>query len=325
MKRLLLIFIFFLTACSQKVKSPQPVISAVSATELASLFEGCSMMDASIEEFWILLCQKQPHPQRPELYEYSLLYKTFKRLTFQDGMITDFSVLGVEDIVYSSTYDESKEQFLEISKGLKPGTDLYLRKRTITDFNRLTKDTGSDSSLFWSRELQALLFVHSDNKTSEIRQLAAKDKKVKALSKPTANIIYSPVTMSETQLYWLEWSESQKKSFFMAKEDKKSSGVPLFRSATKMLFMRPGLKSNELWIAFATGLGTELWSYNLQDKCLTSILKTQKKWSRFYRYNSESIELSVESGSGVQLQKASLPPASTECLSTLTGLGVEKI
>lgn len=323
MKRLcVLIFLFILNACGSK---SSPVTAQTQNDRLFDrkpIFNDCSIIDTSIDEYWILLCQREPHPQRPELYEYSTFFKTFKRLTFQDGIITDVAVLGVEDIVYASTYDEAKEKFLSVAKGLKPGTDLYLRKRTVTDFQRLTRDEGSDHSLFWSKELQGLLFVHSNPQGDSIR-IMSKDHKIKQISKPTLQGLSSIITHQDRHFYWLEWYESEKKSYLKTSPEKKFSPTTLFKSATRQLFLRPGADSRELWVSLATGLGTELWSYNLEKKCLQRLLQTQKKWSRFQKIDNNKIEISVEAGSQIRLERVPLKREKDSCESTPTSLGVE--
>lgn len=320
MRFLLFVVFIFSIACSQKAKNLATVGDRQPIADL-TVFEGCSILDTSLKEIWILLCQKTPHPQRFEIYEYSQFFKTFKRLTFQDGQIRDIAALGFESLVYASTYDESKEQFLSVSQGLTAGTDLYLRKRNFSDFERITKDLGSDHSLFWSESQQSLFFVHSDKNGHAIRKMD-KSKKISTLISAQKNEILSPVTQSPDVLHWIQ-SDEQNKVYLLMKAQKKQKPKPLFQSPTKMIRLAPGLNPNQLYIAFATGLGTELWSLELDTFCWKSILRTQSKWNRFQMIDSDTLYISVEKDNQFSIQK--VRPTSTfdqVCQPHPTGLGV---
>lgn len=320
MKTLVIAAFLFTVACSQKPKN-LPAVSGRQPLADLTVFEGCSVLDVSLKEIWILLCQKAPHPQRFEIYEYSQFFKTFKRLTFQDGLIHDIAVLGFDNIIYSSTYDESKEQFLAVSQGLAAGTDLYLRKRGSSDFERITKDLGSDHSLFWSESQQSLFFVHSNEKGHSIRKMD-KSKKIVTLISPQNSEILSPVAQVPGLLHWIQ-SDEQNKLYLLMKAQKNKKPKPLFQSQTKMIRLAPGQSPNHLFISFATGLGTELWSLELDTFCWKSILRTQSKWNRFQMIDTDTLFISVEKDNQYSIQK--IRPNSThnqDCQPHPTGLGV---
>lgn len=309
------------------------VIAACSSSEKTSLFpqlsiksdqnswlDGCSMIDTTLSEVWILLCKKTPHQFRPELYEYSPLFKTSKRLTFQDGLISDFVVTNVEDIIYSSTYDESKEQFLAIANGAQAGTDLYLKNRSQNDFTRITRDLGSDQHLFWSKETQSLIFSHSNPKGSQIRQ-RLKDKKVMTLVNSSSEDLYSPITLNDQYLYWLTWnSKTQKSSLQKKKLNTAARPTQVFQSATRVLMIRPSFQPEEILVTFSSGLGTELWAYGIKDECWKPLLQTQSKWNRFSLIENDSVYITENE----QLRKVDLNKTQTNCIPHPTGLGVVK-
>lgn len=320
MKLLIILALLLSAACSQKQKIGSAGSDPLTQADL-TVFEGCSVLDISLEEIWILLCQKAPHPQRFEIYEFSQFFKTFKRLTFQDGLIRDIAVTGFDNIIYSSTYDESKEQFLAVSQGLAAGTDLYLRKRSSSDFERMTKDLGSDHSLFWSESQQSLFFVHSDEKGHAIRRMD-KSKKVVNLFSPQKSEILSPVAQVPGVFHWIQ-SDEQNKLFFLMTAQKNQKPKPLFQSSTKMTRLAPGQNPNQVLISFATGLGTELWSLELDTFCWKSILRTQSNWNRFQIIDSDTLYISVEKENKHSIQK--VRPNSTHdqvCQPNPTGLGV---
>jgi hypothetical protein len=322
--KFLIIFVFLLSAaCSQKQKSGSTGGDQLSQADL-TVFEGCSVLDVSLKEIWILLCQKAPHPQRFEIYEYSQFFKTFKRLTFQDGLIRDIAVSGFDNIIYSSTYDESKEQFLAVSQGLSAGTDLYLRKRSSSDFERITKDLGSDHSLFWSESQQSLYFVHSNEKGHAIRKMD-KSKKVVNLISPQKNEILSLVAQAPGVMHWIQPDETHH-LFFLMKAQKNQKPKPIFQSSTPMTRVAPGQNPNQVFISFATGLGTELWSLDLDTFCWKSLLRTQSKWNRFQMIDNDTLYISVEKENRFSIQK--VRPNSTHdqaCQPHPTGLGVVQL
>ena len=276
------------------------------------------MIDTSLSEIWVLLCKKVPHLSRPELYEYSPLFKTIKRLTFQDGLISDYIVAGVDDIIYSSTYDKSKENFLAIAKGAVAGSDLYLKKRSQNDVIRISSDTGSYQNLFWAKETQSLFFTKTQEKPSQVlQQLQFKNQVIHATSK--TETFYSPMTMDGKNLFWLSWNESTKKTSLFMKSLGRSSAKSLFQSATRLLLIRPSQKPNEIWVAFSTGLGTELWSYGLNDACWKPVFQNQSPWIRFASFDEDHLYIT----SGQQIEKVAVSKKDSSCFPHPTGLGVE--
>lgn len=318
MKFVLVLFLFTIAACSSANKMT-PFSQSNITSDQNTLFEGCSIIDTTLSEVWILLCKKSPHLFRPELYEYSPLFKTFKRLTFQDGLISDFVMTSVDDIIYSSTYDESKEQFLSIANGVKAGSDLYLKTRSQNDFTRLSQDQGSDQNLFWSKENQSLFFSHNNANSSQIRQLT-KDKKTTTHVKSNSDELYSPITLDARTLYWLSLNKTTQKSTLFKKTLRvQNSSSLIFESATRLMMIRPSSQPNEILVTFSTGLGTELWSYRLTDACWKPILQTQSKWSRFSLFDTEYVYITENE----QIKKVELNKKDTVCMPHPTGLGVE--
>lgn len=318
MKSILILLFCFTTACSSSKKNTLYSQHTLN-THQNALFDGCSMIDTTLSEVWILLCKKSPHFLRPELYEYSPLFKTFKRLTFQDGFISDFVVTGVDDIIYSSTYDESKEQFLAIASGAIAGSDLYLKTRSQNEFTRLTNELGSDQNLFWYKETQSLFFSHSNAKGSQIRQLT-KDKKIITHVNSNSDELYSPISLSPRTLYWLSWDKNTLKSKLLKKTiGVQNSSSTLFQSATRLMMIRPSSQPNEILVTFSTGLGTELWSYGLTDTCWKPILQTQSKWNRFSLFDSDYVYITENE----QIKKVELIKKDLACMPHPTGLGVE--
>jgi hypothetical protein len=313
----------FLMGCSSKKQTADSLSSYDKSNERSSFLSDCSAVDTSINEFWILLCQREPHPQRSELYEYSLFFKTFKRLTYQDGRIQEMAVIGIDDIIYSSTYDEAKEKFLDVSQGATPGTDLYLRRRTVTDFKRLTKDEGSDRDLFWSKELKALLFVNSNTKGHTIRKLTS-DEKVVNLIKASPRIIMSPITISDGSLLWVEWDEELKRSLMMRRPQKAKEARVMFVSSSKLVWIRPQQGTLNSWLAFVTNSGTELWSLDFERDCFYPRLQNQKNWSRFFMLEGDQVELSIENSGRTQLSRYKLNKAPEACQFSPPILGIQR-
>ncbi|MFN8846435.1 MAG: hypothetical protein ACK5V3_06700 [Bdellovibrionales bacterium] len=311
-----------LLSCSSKKVTTDSMTQNEKSFERHAFLNDCSWVDNSISEFWILLCQKDPHPQRSELYEYSLLFKTFKRLTYQDGRIQEMAVIGIDDIIYTSTYDEAKEKFLEVSQGSAPGTDLYLRRRTVTDFKRISNDEGSDHSLFWSKELKALLFVNSSPKGHIIRKLTT-DEKIFNLSKPSPRPIISPITLADGSLLWIERDESNQRSLLFKRSAKTKESRALVSSTTPLIWIRPQVGQPSVWLAFANQSGSELWSFDLDRGCFYPRLMTDKKWTRFQLLDNQQVELAIEDSGRTRLVRHNLnkPPETCQFSPALLGGG----
>lgn len=310
----------FFFGCSQSAKVTGDAPLVLTKPDL-DFFEQCSRIDTSLDEIWVLLCRKDSHPQRQELYEYSTVYKKFRRLTFQDGIITSLAVRDFEDIYYSSSYDESKEQFVDVLKGQKPGTDIYIKKRTKTDFERLTTHTGQEKDLFWSAENYQLYFVHSAKGLDRILSMDRDHKQTVQHFTKTSEIL-SPVVLKKTKaLYWVESLPGQTKYTLFQKLKKKSQ--VLFHSPSRMLMMKPDHRQEELLIAFVTGLGREIWGFNPETKCWQLKLRSTVKWDFFHPLNDDEVFLNLEDGKGLQLQ--SLHKPENNCEPSPPGLGIEVV
>jgi len=312
-------YLGILVGCQQsaKVNPKTPALTLTKPT--LDFFESCSRIDTTLNEIWILLCQKDSHPTRQELYEYSRIYKTFRRLTYQDGLITDVAVHDFENIFYASTYDEAKERFVEALKGEKPGTDVYLKKRGKTEFQRLTNSPGLESQFFWSPDLHQLFFVHRKKGLEQIVSLD-RDSKMKFHHVSKTSKLESPVVLKKDRaLYWLETAAGSNRALLMKKS--KSAPRSLWISSSKVLLIRPEPAGEQLLVAFATGLGRELWAFHPDTRCWQQKLRTTVAWDYFHSLNENEVFLSLADRIGLQLQTL-LRPENT-CEPSPPGLGVE--
>ncbi len=309
------------SGCSQKGKPGTSTTTALLHKPTLAFFGDCSHVSTRLDEIWILLCRKESHPSREELYEFSKLFKTFKRLTYQDGVINSLAVRDFENIYYASTYDQSKEQFVQVIKGQEPGSNIYLKKRDSRDFQRITSDPGYVQDLYWSPGTQKLYYVHSQHGTYQLMSLDKKHHLHTLHSSKTSQIL-SPITLPPSDHpYWIEFSTSQKKYWLYTKVKKKTT--PLLTSTARILMIRPDLRGESLFIGFSTGLGGEIWKYNPTTFCWQLQLRTQTRWNAFELINDNEVFLSMDNGGGAQLQN--LVKSENTCEPSPPALGVESI
>lgn len=311
-----------LAGCSQKalVGPSLPAISNSAIDKNMTFLNDCSQIRPINQTLWLLTCQKPPHADRTEIYEWSQESEILKRLTFQDGQIWDIAPIDKDYFYYSSSYDEFKEQFVSILSGAKPGSDIYLKNRNRTTFDRLTQDKGLEISFFWSNNKNLLYYVYETETTSRIMTLNSK-KKQNTIYSVAKKSIRNPIYLDENKtLYWIEYDLVEKGTVIKAQANSKKP-VTLYKSDSKIFGLSSSLKSSQLLVGFATGVGIEIWNLNLADSCWRLAYRIAEPVSEFFVLNDKTLFLTIKN----RLKQDFFLPASEVCHPSPPGLGVSPI
>lgn len=317
--KLILIWLVLLTlGCSQKtIVGSNADLDQSTQQAPPAFLNDCSQIRSLDQNLWLLTCQKAPHAERTEIYEYTNDSKKLKRLTFQDGQIWDLVPIDENQFYYASSYDEFKEQFASILSGAKPGSDVYLKNRSQTDFKRMTDQKGLEFSFFWNAPKQLLYFVHETDLNSRIMALNSSQKLQVIYSVAKKSVRNPLVTEKSARLFWIEYDPTEKGAIIMA-QNRSKKNVALYKSDSKIFQMALSLKPEQLMIGFATGLGVEIWSLNLIDNCWRLEYRISDPVSEFYIMNEKTLFLTIKN----RLKKDSFLPYSEVCHPSPPGLGV---
>ncbi len=320
--KLFISLLIALAGCSHKpTQSTTSSTTSTAPQEMPLPFlKECSQIRVIDSNNWLLTCQKPPHEDRTEIYEWSLENQKLKRLTYQDGQIWDIMPIDSEHFYYSSSYDEFKEQFASILSGAKPGSDIYLKDLTHTDFHRITSTKGLEISLFWEPQTKKLYFIHEGDTQSEIMTLDRRHK-LKTLYKTSHRPIRNPIYIPKShQLYWLEY-ESIDKRPDIRMMDAKGNLTTLYHSESKIFQISLSPNGQQLMVGFVTGLGVEIWSLHLEDNCWRLAYRSTEPISEFYMLDDQTLFLTIRNS----LKKDSLLPSSEICYPSPPALGVQTL
>lgn len=317
-------FIFLImclmVGCAQKnIVGPQlPAVPKSGIDHDLSFLKNCSQIRAVNPTHWLLTCQRAPHLERTEIYEWTTDTQKLKRLTYQDGQIWDIAPIDSKRFYYSSSYDEFKEQFVSILGGAKIGSDIYFKNTNETDFQRITSLKGLEISFFWHEATQLLYFVHETDAQSRIMTLDPKhNSQVLYTAKNTS--IRNPIYKNHTKtLYWLEYDTDGKSLLIKTMSGKNKKVSNLFRSESKIFQMSTSPKVDQLLIGFATGVGVEIWNFNLTDKCWRLAYRISEPVSEFYVMNDKTLFLTIRNA----LKPDSFFELAEVCHPSPPGLGV---
>jgi hypothetical protein len=318
MSPLLWLFLLFSTGCTQKLI--QTEFSQVSSVQDLLFLNDCSQIRAVNSNLWLLTCQRPPHADRTEVYEWSFDSKKLKRLTYQDGQIWDISPIDKNHFYYSSSYDEFKEQFASILNGAKPGSDIYLKNRTQTNFERVTHQKGLEISFFWYNPKNLLYFVHETENESQIMTLNSKKQLQMLYSVPKKNVRNPIILENNKTLYWIEYDPNEKGAVIKS-QNKSKKIIPLYQSDSRIFQLAVSPNPDQLLVGFATGIGVEIWNLNLKESCWKLAYRIADPVSEFYVMNDKILFLTVKNG----LKQDHFLEPSEVCYPSPPGLGVNAL
>ena len=314
-----LLSFFFFSGCSSKqlVGPTLPVVPTSSLDQDFSFLKDCSQIRAVTPMLWLLTCQKPPHADRTEIYEWSVDQQKLRRLTFQDGQIWDIAPIDSQKFYYSSSYDEFKEQFASIVNGAKVGSDIYLKHRADTDFQRITSQKGLEISFFWYAPKDLLYFVHENDSASQIMTLGS-SKQLQEIYSAPKKTLRNPVYMQNSRnLYWIEYDPGEKGAVIKSlNRYKKVSDV--YKSDSKIFQLGAFSRPEQLLVGFVAGVGVEIWNLNLIDGCWRMAYRTAEPVSEFYVMNDKTLFLTIKNS----LKRDTFLDYSEVCYPSPPGLGV---
>jgi hypothetical protein len=300
---------FLIANCTHKPKpSPAQVSGASSYETDLSFLSHCSQIRTFGTSLWLLTCQRPPHTDRTEIYEWNVDSKILRRLTFQDGQIWDLAPRSREDFYYSSSYDEFKEQFASILQGAQMGSEIYLKNRSQTSFQRMTRIKGLETSLWFDSTSQLLYFVHEIPGESQILTMNRLGETSRKYSVSNKTLRYPFWLKTAKSLVFLEMS-LEDPIFRVKSLGPKKRISDLLISQTKIFQLSPGLSNEDFDLGFITPAGIEIWNLNLKDGCWKRAYQTSDPVTEFYFDDNQTLFLTIKGS----LRREILSKAGANC------------
>lgn len=213
---------YTLSGTQQNSKEPLPVIEfplSVEHVQEITLQGNCYNPSPNAKGTKILyVCQNRKTHTQSEIYELDMPSGFEKRITFQDGNISNPIYTVSEKIIYSSTTDEKIDSFLKALTNLNPlpavpalpeekeGSELYMSDREGRTIERLTFREGFDGRVAYTSgpHWQLYYACPSQNKASLCRlNLINKKNEVLDLT-PETSKDYVTISPDQKTLAWLQ-------------------------------------------------------------------------------------------------------------------------
>lgn len=201
-----------LWACQSKTKKPEQLPAEVDylKSKDASVFLSQGYNRAAIfspdgEKIYYISKNRVGH-KNTQIHEYDLTMQRDRRVTFQDGEILAVFPLEKNQLLYSSTTDEIKEQpFIKDVNPRYPRAEIYRSDLYGNDIGRLTTMPGFDGEMIYVPLKKQMLFTSTRSGIPGLHWLDLETGDVFAFQiedeKPQRNPALSP---DGKTLYWIE-------------------------------------------------------------------------------------------------------------------------
>jgi Tol biopolymer transport system component len=154
-----------LFACQSKSKKPELpaevdyLQSKDASVVLSQGFNRSAIFSADGEKIFYISKTRKGH-KNTQIHEYDLTMQRDRRLTFQDGDIMDLFSLEKDQILYSSSTDEIKEQpFVTDANSRYPKAEIYHSDLFGNEISRLTNSIGFDGEMIFVPAKKQVLFT----------------------------------------------------------------------------------------------------------------------------------------------------------------------
>lgn len=141
-----------------------------------------------------------------QIHEYNLTMQRDRRITFQDGEVLQAFPLEKDQLLYSSTTDEVKEQpFVVDADPRYPRAEIYLRDSFGNEIQRLTESPGYDGDMIYVPGKKQILFTSTRQGTPGLYWLDPETRKVSVfqydIARPQRN---ATLSADNKHLFWIE-------------------------------------------------------------------------------------------------------------------------
>lgn len=200
-----------LLACQSKSKKPELpaevdyLQSKDASVVLSQGYNRSAVFSTDGEKIFYISKNRKGH-KNTQIHEYDLTMQRDRRMTFQDGEVLSVFPLDEDEILYSSTTDEIKEQpFATDPDARYPRAEIYHSDLFGNDIGRLTNSPGFDGEMLYVPAKKQMLFTSLRQTTPGLYWLDLKTDKVIIFQfdkdRPQRSASLSP---DGKTLYWIE-------------------------------------------------------------------------------------------------------------------------
>ena len=162
-KLALVLFSMAILSCSSKAPQKNIELTPLKGFELIPTGRACEQSYPLTDKESVLqICKSQ-------IYEFDLLRKKERRITYQDGQIFQVMPEQSGEFLYVSNTDEIKEHFL--TPDLDPSTtagDIYKSAKSHTEIHRLTRRHGFDGFIIKSKLPNQIYYLQAEHQKSRL-------------------------------------------------------------------------------------------------------------------------------------------------------------
>jgi len=209
---------FFLTgvclaiiACQSKSKKPELpaevdyLQSKDASVVLSQGYNRSAVFSADGEKIYYISQNRKGH-KNTQIHEYDLTMQRDRRLTFQDGEVLSVFPLEKDQILYSSTTDEIKEQPFVVDVDPRyPKAEIYHSDLFGSEIGRLTNSPGFDGEMIYVPAKKQMLFTSTRQGTPGLYWLDLATDKVLVFEFDKERPQRSPSLAPDGRtLYWVE-------------------------------------------------------------------------------------------------------------------------
>lgn len=319
MKALSFGFLFCLLGMAFGCKTSKPQESALSGANSAPAptaeFANCRRPSLSPRGRRLLaICDHQKTHAHPQLYVIETATGENRRITWQDGEVTEALWIDEGRIAYASTTDEVKERLFREESPLPkdPPTEIYLSDLYGNEIIRLTDRPGFDGEMTLENTELSYVSVRAGKREVWRRNLATPKAAAAQVSLRNQSIHF-PVALPQKRWLWLSTPEPTAEENFTLGWFAKSE--PPTKEITRPIRLRRTSGGQGVLILERLEKGDRLHWLSADWKCLKAI------WSEEARLSSADLVESPEpllalgrvSPTGSRLQLVKLPPETLSC------------
>jgi dipeptidyl aminopeptidase/acylaminoacyl peptidase len=206
-----------LIACQSKNKKPElPAEVDYLKSKDASVFlsqgyNRAAVFSADGDKIYYISKNRIGH-KNTQIHEYDLTMQRDRRLTFQDGEVLSVFPLERDQILYSSSTDEIKEQpFVTDADPRFPRAEIYHSDLFGSDIGRLTQSPGFDGEMIYVPAKKQMLFTSTRSGIAGLYWLDLQSDRVLPFQvdkeKPQRN---ASLSADGKMLYWIEEDPKEK-------------------------------------------------------------------------------------------------------------------
>ncbi len=200
-----------LLACQSKTKKPElptevDYLQGKDASVVLSQgFNRSAVFSPDGEKIYYISKNRKDH-KNTQVHEYDLTMQRDRRVTFQDGEVLEVFPLEKDQILYSSTTDEIKEQPFAVDTDPRyPKSEIYHSDPYGNDIGRLTNSPGFDGEMLYVPAKKQMLFTSTRKETPGLYWLDLDTDKVIIFqfdkARPQRSASLAPDSKT---LYWVE-------------------------------------------------------------------------------------------------------------------------